>query len=187
MRFGREVLDADLYGVLGLEPWATADQLRRAYRRAVLRTHPDLDREDPAAAQLRMAALNVAAGILLDPARRSAYDRLRAERRSGRAKPRPIYSWPASTEGGGDWAVPARGRAWARAIPEARELLRRLRPWPARLAEELSSSIEQWTPRRHAAVMAVSIVMALGLIAEARPTLLVQLFTPDRVGYASTR
>lgn len=189
MRFGREVLQTDLYDVLGVLPSASPELVRRAYRRLVLRTHPDLDRQDPARAERRMAELNVAAGILLDPAKRAAYDRLRRQERARRFEPAPVYGrpWGWARDEAGEWVAPARGRAWARASAEARVLLLRLRPWPARLAERFSSWISGWTPRRHATVMALSIVMALGLLAEARPKLLVRLFTPETSGYASTR
>ncbi len=195
MRFGREVLQTDLYDVLGVPPSASADHLRRAYRRLVLRTHPDLDRDEPAAAarararSRQMAEINVAAGILLDPVKRAAYDRVRRQAQGRRFEPAPVYArpWGWASDDAGEWTVPARGRAWARASAEARELLLRLRPAPGRAAERFSAWISQWTPRRHATVMAVSIVMALGLIAEARPKLLVRLFTPEPTGYASNR
>lgn len=199
MRLDRELRHLDLYVLLGVAPSATREELRRAYRRKVLATHPDLERAEPHEAERRMAALNVAAGVLLDPERRAAYDRLRGEPHGARrvavsapfggARSGGARSGGALFGGGGDgeWSEPLRARAWARAVPEARELLWRLRPWPARAAERLSSAIAAWSPRRHAAVMAVSVVMAAGLIAEARPVLLVQLFTPAPASYASSR
>ena len=76
MRFGPEVFSVDLYGVLEVPPSASIDQIRRAYRRQATLSHPDLHASDPGA-EARMALINVAAGVLLHPERRRAYDRLR--------------------------------------------------------------------------------------------------------------
>src|SRR6476659_2720793 len=75
MRLGKDVLDADLYGELGLLPDATESEIRVAYRQRVRASHPDLNQEDPEAVP-RMSRLNVAAKVLLDPALRRAYDRM---------------------------------------------------------------------------------------------------------------
>src|SRR3954469_10080062 len=74
MRLGKDVLEADLYGELGLLPDATESEIRVAYRHKVRASHPDLNQADPDAAP-RMTRLNVAAKVLLDPALRRAYDR----------------------------------------------------------------------------------------------------------------
>src|SRR3954466_9304055 len=92
MRLGKDVLEADLYGDLGVLPDATESEIRVAYRREVRASHPDLNREDPEAVP-RMARLNVAAKVLLDPALRRAYDRVpraadRKPRRSTARAPR---------------------------------------------------------------------------------------------------
>src|SRR6185369_625417 len=75
MRLGKDVLESDLYGELGLLPDATESEIRVAYRQQVRTSHPDLNRDDPDAAK-RMTRLNVAAKVLLDPALRRAYDRV---------------------------------------------------------------------------------------------------------------
>jgi predicted Zn-dependent protease len=90
----------DFYEVLGAEPSATSDELRAAFREAVLRHHPD--RSDAGTlATRRTSILNRAWAELRDPLRRIHYDRalerggaetlgwpLDADER-GRARPRP--------------------------------------------------------------------------------------------------
>lgn len=67
------------YDLLGVAPEASADEIRRAYRRLARQVHPDAQpRAEPAAviaAQRRMAALAAAYAVLADPDRRLAYDR----------------------------------------------------------------------------------------------------------------
>ena len=63
----------DPYDVLGVEPDADFDELRRAYRSRAQALHPD--RHDGAAdAQEAMAALNAAWSVVGDPRRRAAFD-----------------------------------------------------------------------------------------------------------------
>ena len=65
----------DYYDVLGVTPDATPEQLRAAYRSAVLRDHPDR----PGGSHERMVQVNEAWEVLSDPAARVAYDALRAD------------------------------------------------------------------------------------------------------------
>ncbi|KAI7777723.1 hypothetical protein LA080_003144 [Diaporthe eres] len=65
----------DPYEVLGLERTATPDQIKKAYRKASLRTHPDKvpeDQKDEATTAFQSIAFAYA--ILSDPARRKRYD-----------------------------------------------------------------------------------------------------------------
>ncbi|POS69378.1 DnaJ domain-containing protein [Diaporthe helianthi] len=65
----------DPYEVLGLERTATADQVKKAYRKASLRSHPDkvpADEKDEATSAFQSIAFAYA--ILSDPARRKRYD-----------------------------------------------------------------------------------------------------------------
>jgi hypothetical protein len=67
----------DLYAVLGLEPDATMDEIRRAFRLLAVKNHPDKNPGDVKAA-LRFKRINAAFQVLNDPERRNQYDELTA-------------------------------------------------------------------------------------------------------------
>jgi curved DNA-binding protein CbpA len=64
--------ELDLYAVLGVEPDANEDHIRRQYKRLAKTFHPDLNPDPEAGA--RMKAINEAYGVLGDAARRATYD-----------------------------------------------------------------------------------------------------------------
>ncbi len=66
--------DLDFYAVLDADPSATPDELRVAFRRAVLLHHPDRSPAGSALATRRTSLLNRAWSELRDPLRRRAYD-----------------------------------------------------------------------------------------------------------------
>jgi DnaJ-class molecular chaperone len=72
MRFER-----DYYGLMGLHPEATEEEIRKAYRRLALQWHPDRNPGNPEAAE-RFKEISEAYAVLIDPAKRRAYDRARA-------------------------------------------------------------------------------------------------------------
>lgn len=89
------------YDTLRVPADASADALRKAYRREAQKHHPD--RNGDPAAQCRMARINEAYAVLSHPQRRASYDqwmRARAARRtaeSAAAAARPsrfAASWP---------------------------------------------------------------------------------------------
>lgn len=61
------------YEVLGVASSASPDQIRRAYRARAKDTHPDRA-GDAAGASDAFLAVRVAYELLMDPARRAAYD-----------------------------------------------------------------------------------------------------------------
>ena len=66
----------DYYSVLGVEPSAGDAEIKSAYRRLARKYHPDVSKE--AGAEDKFKALNEAYEALRDPAKRKAYDQLRA-------------------------------------------------------------------------------------------------------------
>ena len=71
---GREqVSQRDHYDVLGVDRSASADEIRRAYRKPARRYHPEAKADDPQAQQ-RFAEITEAHEVLGDPDRRKKYD-----------------------------------------------------------------------------------------------------------------
>ena len=68
---------ADFYDLLEVSRDATADDLKRAYRRLARQLHPDTN-PDPAAEE-RFKEITVAYEVLSDPEKRQRYDRYGAE------------------------------------------------------------------------------------------------------------
>ncbi len=70
----------DLYTVLGVADDATAEDIKQTYRQKAKLVHPDGHRQ-PELATREMARITAAHNVLGNPARRLAYDKLRAEHR----------------------------------------------------------------------------------------------------------
>src|SRR5690606_6521413 len=66
----------DYYAILGVAPGAGDAEIKTAYRRLARKYHPDVSKE--AGAEDQFKAVNEAYEALRDPARRKAYDQLRA-------------------------------------------------------------------------------------------------------------
>lgn len=66
--------EKDYYQLIGLARDATADEIRRAYREAVRKLHPDANPDDPQNTDLFLQ-VQKAYEILSDPTRRDAYDK----------------------------------------------------------------------------------------------------------------
>jgi curved DNA-binding protein len=73
---GRE----SLYSLLGVEPSATLDDVKRAYRRLVMQYHPDSGK--PGASQEMFHNLTIAYETLIDSERRREYDELNGFRKT---------------------------------------------------------------------------------------------------------
>lgn len=67
----------DYYATLGVEPTAGDAEIKTAYRRLARKYHPDVSKE--AGAEEKFKAVNEAYEALRDPAKRKAYDQLRAQ------------------------------------------------------------------------------------------------------------
>ncbi|MCP5265448.1 MAG: DnaJ domain-containing protein [Burkholderiaceae bacterium] len=88
----------DYYAVLGVSRDASADDVKKAYRRLARKYHPDVSKEPDAEA--RMKEVNEAHEVLSDPERRAAYDALGTHRPGEAFRPPP--DWDAGFEFTGD-------------------------------------------------------------------------------------
>jgi curved DNA-binding protein CbpA len=164
MRLGKEVLEADLYGELGILPDATESEIRVAYRGRALASHPDLNPSDPEA-QSRMARLNVAAKVLLDPALRRAYDRMpRGPKSAPTATHRRRPAWFERREQSedNDWSTPA-------AAPPAHGFWVELRGREGQLSLRVQELVESLSARQQLGVAALLFAAAISLVAMAGP------------------
>jgi curved DNA-binding protein len=69
------MLNADYYAALGVNRAATADDLKRAYRRLAVKWHPDRN-PGSSLAEERFKAISEAYAVLQNPVKRRHYDRL---------------------------------------------------------------------------------------------------------------
>lgn len=174
MRLGKDVVEADLYGALGLLPDATESEIRVAYRRHVRTSHPDLNQDDPEAAA-RMLRLNMAARVLLDPALRRAYDRApraAATTASSEARPARRREWFERREqtADDDWAsVPPPQRRSRSGVRTRSGFFSELRGRDGQWSLQLQELIESLSGRQQLGIAAVLFAVALGLIVMARP------------------
>ena len=70
--------DHDLYGLLGVHPTVSAEEIRLAYRQRAMMWHPD--RNNCTDAEETFKLIRAAYDVLRDPSRRAAYDRNAASR-----------------------------------------------------------------------------------------------------------
>ncbi|MBX3602261.1 MAG: J domain-containing protein [Rubrivivax sp.] len=90
----------DYYQALGVARDASAEDIKKAYRRLARKYHPDVSKEADAAA--RMSDVNEAYAVLSDAERRAAYDELGRGRRAGeRFTPPPDWDAGFEFSGGG--------------------------------------------------------------------------------------
>lgn len=74
----------DYYRILAVDRQASADEIKKAYRKLARKYHPDISKE--ADASQRMAEINEANAVLSDPEKRAAYDALADA-------PSPLRKW----------------------------------------------------------------------------------------------
>ncbi|PMS36594.1 DnaJ-like protein [Trinickia symbiotica] len=79
---------ATLYETLGVREDATDDEIKRAYRRAAMKAHPDRNVGREASAHARFQEIKEAYAILSDPVQRRVYDSVYAEEVSRLARRR---------------------------------------------------------------------------------------------------
>jgi len=173
MRLGKDVLEADLYGELGVLPDATESEIRVAYRRQARASHPDLNQRDPDAAS-RMKRLNLAAKVLLDGALRRTYDRAphgkpAAAHAASARQPRTAAWYERREQRGNDsWAPPPHAAAAEHRVGFG-QFFRELRGREGQLSLQLQELVESLSARQQLGVAALLFAVALGLIVMARP------------------
>ena len=64
----------DYYEVLGVNKNSTDDEIEKAYFKLARKYHPDLNRDNPKAAEEKMKEINEAYGVLKDKEKRAQYD-----------------------------------------------------------------------------------------------------------------
>jgi len=107
----------DYYKILGVERSATADQIKTAYRRLARKYHPDVSKEPDA--ETRFKEMQEAYEVLRDPEKRTAYDQLGSEWKSGQSF-HPPPDWGSGFEFSGRPALCGRNRArWRTRPPRA--------------------------------------------------------------------
>ncbi|GAA2774137.1 hypothetical protein GCM10020219_050430 [Nonomuraea dietziae] len=84
----KDYLEKDYYAVLGVPKTATADEIKKAYRKLARQYHPDANQGD-AAKEARFKEISEANDVLSDSKRRKEYDEARTLFGSGVGAPRP--------------------------------------------------------------------------------------------------
>ncbi|KAL2786600.1 DnaJ domain protein Psi [Aspergillus keveii] len=86
------VAESKLYDALSIKPDASQDEIKKAYRKAALKYHPDKNKDDPKAAE-KFKDVSQAYEVLSDPEKRKVYDQFGLEYL--------LRGGPAPTPGGG--------------------------------------------------------------------------------------
>lgn len=175
MRLGPELLERDLYALLGVLETASREEIRAAHRRLAAAWHPDRHLRDRARAERLMVEFNVAVSVLLDPPSRVAYDRARdtTRRRTTRggrsAAQEPNAPATERDDGDADWVPACDPSRVQPASGDIQQLIALMRPRWARVLSLVAAEVQSWPVRRHALLLAVCLLSALELIVQAEP------------------
>ncbi len=83
----------DFYKVLGVNQKASPDKIKRAYRKAAKRFHPDVSRRNGE----KFREVQEAYETLSDPEKKALYDREALKNRSPAVRPQPYSSYPSGS------------------------------------------------------------------------------------------
>ncbi|WP_293005807.1 DnaJ C-terminal domain-containing protein [Nitrosomonas sp.] len=86
----------DYYTTLGISRDATADEIKKAFRRLARKYHPDVSKET--GAEQKMKEINEANTVLSDPEKRAAYDQLERQGFQAGSDFHPPPGWDAGFE-----------------------------------------------------------------------------------------
>jgi len=85
--------EASYYSALGVEPDATAEEIRKAFRSAILKNHPDRNNNSQES-QTATILLQEAYAVIGNTDKRAAYDRYLAKRKREEERGRPdVHGW----------------------------------------------------------------------------------------------
>jgi curved DNA-binding protein len=107
----------DYYQIMGVARTATADEIKKAYRRLARKFHPDVSKEKDA--EKKFKEVQEAYEVLKDPEKRAAYDQLGSDYKQGQQF-RPPPDWGSGFEfRGGPRQSRARGGAQTEEFEDA--------------------------------------------------------------------
>uniref|UniRef100_A0AAQ6AM57 DnaJ homolog subfamily C member 17 n=1 Tax=Amphiprion ocellaris TaxID=80972 RepID=A0AAQ6AM57_AMPOC len=134
----KDILQLDLYGLLGIENTATSKEIKKAYRQKALTCHPDKNPDNPKAAEL-FHQLSQALEVLADAAARAAYDKICAAKKQAEERNKKLDDKRKKIK----LDLEARERQAEAQSQEEVQITRTLEEEIARLREEGSRQLEE--------------------------------------------
>ncbi|XP_074547387.1 dnaJ homolog subfamily C member 17 [Halichoeres trimaculatus] len=134
----KDILQMDLYGLLGIDSTATTKEIKKAYRQKALTCHPDKNPDNPKAAEL-FHQLSQALEVLTDAAAKAAYDKICAAKKQAEERHRKLDDKRKKIK----LDLEARERLAESQTQEEVQITRTLEEEIARLREEGSRQLEE--------------------------------------------